>query len=128
MLTCVTDVQGGWDSGANQVITVSVQWYDQTMVVAVGGEIDMITAPQLDEALTQALLERPDVLVVDVLKVAFLASVGLSVLITVHQRAGADTRLRVVADGAATGRPLRLTGLDQQFPVFATLEQALAAN
>jgi anti-anti-sigma regulatory factor len=50
------------------------------------------------------------------------------VLVGIHQRAGADTRLRVVAAGAATGRPLQLTGLDQQFPVFATLEQALAAN
>lgn len=125
-------VSGDRDPSTGQVggpdFGVSVDWRNRTVVVSVSGDIDLVTAPQLDAALTRVLRERPDVVVVDLVKVEFLASAGLTVLIGAHQRAVGRTRLRVVADGVATRRPLQLTGLDRQFPVFVTLEQALASD
>lgn len=112
----------------SQVVTVSVEEHGSSTVLAVAGEVDLLTAPQLEEALTRVLNERPRSLVVDLSKVEFLGSAGLSVLVAAHKSAGAHTRLRVVAEGNTTFRPLQLTGLDQEIPVYRSSEEALTAD
>lgn len=88
------------------------------LVVRVAGEIDMVTAPTLAEALELAQRQTEkdrDVteIVVDLRPVEFLSAAGLEVLVRAHDRGHDAMRLRVVADQSAVTRPLRLTGLDE---------------
>ncbi|HVW40939.1 MAG TPA: STAS domain-containing protein [Amycolatopsis sp.] len=108
-----------------QTVSVTVEKHGGASVVVVSGDIDMVTAPEFEKALISAVRERPDRLVVDLTGVAFLGSAGLTALVAARQEAGETTAVRVVAKSSATARPLQLTGLDQEIPLFATREEAL---
>ena len=53
---------------------------DGLVVVSVSGSVDMLTAPGLSESLDSALAKKPNGLIVDLSKVEFLGSAGISVL------------------------------------------------
>jgi anti-sigma B factor antagonist len=97
----------------------------EAVVLAVSGEVDMLSAPQLAEAINTALAAKPAALIVDLSKVEFLASAGMSVLVSA-QADSAPTRFAVVAHGAATSRPIKLMGIDRVFPLYSTLDSALS--
>lgn len=98
------------------------------VVLRVVGEVDLVTAPELEESIKRDLERRPEVLVVDLSGVSFLASVGMSVLIGANQQLGAGTRLRLVATGNATLRPMELTGIAAEFEIYRSLDEALAGG
>ncbi|MDJ0395253.1 STAS domain-containing protein [Rhodococcus sp. G-MC3] len=106
---------------------MTVHWQDDTVIVTVSGELDLVTAPQLSESMELVLGKHPTGVVIDLSKVGFLASAGMSLLASTHQKISGTTGFAVVADGPATGRPLTLVGLDQVFGIFATVDEALAA-
>lgn len=87
----------------------------------------MLTAPQLEDALRAAVANKPESLVVDLTGVEFLASAGMGVLVAAHDSAGEGTRFCVVADGPSTSRPLKLVGIADIVPLYATLDEALEA-
>ena len=105
---------------------VTESWVGRTVVVAVSGDLDMLTAPELAEAIQAASRKEPAALIVDLSRVEFLASAGINLLITVQRDIGASARFGVVADGSATSRPLKLIGVDTLFAVHRTLDDALA--
>lgn len=86
--------------------------------VRVAGEVDLVTAAALDEALERARLGVRAVvgfpeLVVDLREVSFLSAAGLRVLDVVHVRCVDDgMSMRVVGDQRAVRRPMELTGLE----------------
>jgi anti-sigma B factor antagonist len=96
------------------------------IVLAVRGELDALTAPQLAEAITNSLTQAPAALVVDFSELDFLASAGMTVLLLGHHLAGSSTRFAVVADGPSTSRPMKMMGLDSVFSLYPTLGAALA--
>jgi anti-anti-sigma factor len=106
---------------------VSERSIDEVAIVAASGVIDMLTAPQLEEALRGALGKKPTSLVVDLTEVEFLASAGMGVLVAAHDEAGTATRVCVVAEGSATSRPMKLVGIADIVPLFATLDEAIAS-
>ncbi|MFF0490457.1 STAS domain-containing protein [Nocardia sp. NPDC003482] len=108
-------------------MTTSVAVHDEATVLTVVGEVDLATAPALENAIEAALGGTPAALIIDLSQVTFLASAGMAALVAAHRRAGAATRIAVVADGPATGRQLKMTNLDQVFALHPTLEEALAA-
>ena len=67
-------------------ITTSVQHRYGIAVLAVGGEIDMLTAPQFEKAIDDVLADDPPTLVIDLTEVTLLASVGLRPLAPANQR------------------------------------------
>jgi anti-sigma B factor antagonist len=99
---------------------------DGVSVLVVQGELDTFTAPRLAKAIDHGLAASTTALVVDLSKLEFLASAGMSVLLDGHKSAqGSGKRLIVVADGPATSRPMKLMGLDQELNLRASLEAAL---
>ncbi|OPX12153.1 STAS domain-containing protein [Mycobacterium sp. AT1] len=98
----------------------------QVAVIATSGVVDMITAPQLEDAITAALAKSPAGLVVDLTDVEFLASAGMGVLVAAHDAAPEGVDILIVADGPATSRPLKLVGIADIMPLHATLDEALA--
>jgi anti-sigma B factor antagonist len=109
-------------------LSLAVERQDETVILRAGGEIDMLTAPQLEESVTVALGERPAVLVIDLTGVDFLSSAGIAALVAAQQQAGEHTRVCVVAAGHVTFRPLELTGIDKELTIYSTLDRALAAR
>ncbi|MFP5022706.1 STAS domain-containing protein [Pseudonocardia phyllosphaerae] len=99
-------------------------------VLAVSGEVDTLTAPQLSAGLDELFRAGgDDALVVDLGGVTFLASSGLGALIHAARRAGRDDRrLHVVATARAVLRPLEVTGSDQLFTVLPRLDDVPAAG
>ncbi len=99
---------------------------DQAVVVTVSGEVDMLSAPRLAEAISTSLAAAPAALIVDLSKVDFLASAGMTVLVTAQAQVVPPTRFAVVADGPATSRPLKLMGLDTVLSLYSALDSALS--
>ena len=101
---------------------------DQRHVVAVSGEIDLFTAPELKQKLTDAIEGGKSRIVVDLTETSFLDSTALGVLI------GAVKRLRT-RDGALVivnvdqniAKTFEITGLDQIFTILGTRDEAVAA-
>jgi anti-sigma B factor antagonist len=108
-----------------KVEDLQLEKHGKTVVLAVVGEVDLVTAPVLEESISTAFAREPDMVVVDLSEVSFLASVGMSILIGCNERAG-DTEFRLVASGAATFRPLELTGVADTISIYPTRDQALA--
>lgn len=101
-------------------------WVGRVAVVAATGDLDMLTAPQLRDAVQAALGKDPAGLVVDLTSVEFLGSAGMQVLMETHnQTDGTDIRFAVVADGSATSRPLKITGIADLIDLFSSLDEAL---
>lgn len=115
------------DRPDQQGFTVTSQWQGRAVVLAVSGEVDMVTAPRFQKELFAALEAKPDTLVADLTDVGFFDSAGLSALVAAYQRAGKQVHVRVVAASGATVRPLRVTALDRKIPVYGSREDALAA-
>ncbi len=110
-----------------QTVLVTSARIDSTAVLRVSGEVDIVTAPQLEEAAEDALATTPSCLVLDLSQVGFLASAGLAVLVACRRLCGDGVRFRVVASSPATLRPIEMTGLHTEITVMSTLESALEA-
>jgi anti-anti-sigma factor len=104
-----------------------VQLSDGIAVLAVAGEIDLATAPALEQAITSALANDPTALVIELSAVTFMASAGMQILATTQQKVSKSAQFAVVADGPATSRPIQLTGLDEILGLYPTLDEALTA-
>lgn len=103
----------------------------QPVVVRVSGEVDITTAPLLDEQLgaAESAVTAPMPVILDLARVTFLASAGLSVLVRYGQRfAELGSQLRVVATDRAVTRPITMTGLEDVVAVFATEHEARTAG
>ncbi|MGV0604539.1 STAS domain-containing protein [Mycolicibacterium sp. XJ1904] len=101
-------------------------WVGRVAVVAASGDLDMLTAPQLRDAVQAALGKDPVGLIVDLTSVEFLGSAGMQVLMETHnQTDGTTTKFAVVADGSATSRPLKITGIADLIDLFSSLDAAL---
>lgn len=97
----------------------------EAIVLTVAGEVDMLSAPRLAQAIQTASAAKPGALIVDLSKVDFLASAGMTVLLTAQAEASAPTGFAVVAQGPATSRPIKLMGIDSVLPLYSTLDDAL---
>ena len=97
-------------------------------VIAVSGELDIHTAPDLTEVLSPALAAgRP--VVVDLTDVTFMDSSGLSVFVTALTRAReAGTSLGLVIAEPRVMRVFSITGIDTLIDIHATLDLAIAAT
>ena len=96
-------------------------------VLLVAGVVDMLTAPQLEEAIAAAGEESPRGVIVDLSAVDFLASAGMGILVAARDELPPSVHFAVVADGPATSRPLKLVGIADIVGLHATLDEALAA-
>ncbi len=108
-------------------MTTTVAAHDGATVLTVAGEVDLATAPALENAIEAILSGKPAALIIDLTAVSFLASAGMATLVAAHQRAGSATAIAVVAEGPATSRQLKMTSLDQVFALHSTLDAALEA-
>ncbi len=106
-------------------ITATAADHDGIVVLSIGGEIDLVTAPALEEAIGGVVVDDPEALIIDLSGVEFLGSVGLKILAATYEKLGDSAEFGVVARGPATRRLIHLTGQDKTFPLYPTLDDAL---
>jgi anti-sigma B factor antagonist len=101
---------------------------DDRHVVAVRGEIDLFTAPELKQKLTDAIESGKSRIVVDLTETTFLDSTALGVLIGAVKRLRTrDGALVIVNTDQNIAKTFEITGLDQIFTILATRDDAIAA-
>lgn len=108
---------------------LSVASHDEAgrTVVTVAGEVDVFTAPTLDERLVALVDEGKVRLVVDLTGVEFLDSTGLGVLVKALKRTREhDGSLDLVATQERILKVFRITGLDAVMPLHDTVADAVA--
>ena len=110
-------------------LTLSTREADGTTVVAVGGEIDVYTAPRLRDKFTELVAAGSYDIIVDMQNVEFLDSTGLGVLVGGLKRVRAhDGSLRLVCTQERILKIFRITGLTKVFPVHSSVAEAVAAQ
>jgi anti-sigma B factor antagonist len=104
----------------------SVDGYIQ--VVAVTGELDIWSSPELRRRVDEALRSGRNSLVLDLDGVTHMDSSGLAALIAAHQlteeRRG---RLALVITSESVRRTVEVRGLDRLFTIVATRDAAVAS-
>jgi anti-sigma B factor antagonist len=104
--------------------SVNIDRHDNgRVVVAVSGEVDLATAPQLRSALEGALHDSTGALWLDLCRTTFMDSSGLRVLFDVYGQAEQLERQMTIACPAGPVRRLfELTGYDRRLPLRERLE------
>jgi len=99
------------------------------MVLDVGGEIDVYTAPKLRERLVDLINAGHYDIIVNLEGVDFLDSTGLGVLVGALKRVRAqEGTLRLVCTQERLLKIFRITGLAKVFPIYGSVDAASSAN
>jgi anti-sigma B factor antagonist len=97
------------------------------LVVAVRGELDLYTAPDLKQRLMDAIEAGARGVIVDLDEATAIDSTTLGVLLAAKKRLQLhDGELVVVCGDAEIGKTFRVTGLDEVLPVLQDRDAALA--
>lgn len=98
-------------------------------MLAVSGELDLASAPVLEEHLAEAFRSAGGAVIVDLRELEFIDSTGLSVLVKAHQQAqetGCD--FGIVNGGAQVRRLLSLTGVTERLRVADEPDELLSGG
>lgn len=98
--------------------------------IAVRGELDLSTAPQLEGPLEQALSNGEGSLLMDLSGCEFIDSTGIALLVRAWQRLDGDgdgRALVICSQNEQVRRVLEITGIERSIPVRTTRDEALAA-
>ena len=110
-------------------LTLSTREVDGTTIVAVGGEIDVYTAPKLRDRITELVADGVYTIVIDMESVEFLDSTGLGVLVGGLKKVRAhDGSLELICTQDRLLKIFRITGLAKVFVIHDSADGALAAR
>jgi anti-sigma B factor antagonist len=108
-------------------LTLSTKVEGDRTVVAVGGEIDVYTAPKLREHLIDLVSGGSYHLIIDMENVDFLDSTGLGVLVGGLKRVRShEGSLDLVCTQDRILKIFRITGLTKVFTIHASVDEALS--
>ena len=105
---------------------VEVHTEGRATVIAVGGELDLASAPALESELQAAAQSDAELLVLDLRELEFMDSTGLSVIVKAHQRLSEEGRaLSLVRGPQQVQRLLDLTGVAERLQLGNSPEEIL---
>jgi anti-anti-sigma factor len=95
-------------------------------VVAVSGELDLASGPELEAQLDQLTGPGVQLVVIDLRALDFMDSTGLSILVRAHQRlAGEGCEMGLVKGSQQVQRLLDLTGVAERLRLVDAPEELL---
>ena len=107
-------------------LTIAVERAEAATLVALRGDLDLATAPELRECLVKIIDEGVRI-VVDLESVGFLDSAGLGILVGGLKRARtAGGELELVCSSHDVLKPLEITGLDRVFTIHSGRDEAFS--
>jgi anti-anti-sigma factor len=101
-------------------------------VIAIRGELDLNTAPELEKSLDAALDGSDPALVIDLAGCEFIDSTGIALIVRAWQQLGHDGngqtrgRFAICCVNDQVQRLLDITGLESSIPTHSTRNEALA--
>lgn len=101
-----------------------------TRTLAVRGELDLSTAPELEGPLDETLENDRGSLLIDLSDCEFIDSTGIALIVRAWQRLDSGNNGRALAicsQNDQVRRVLEITGLELSIPVHTTRDEALAA-
>ncbi|MFB9315752.1 anti-sigma factor antagonist [Nocardioides plantarum] len=108
-------------------LSLATRDVDGRTIVAVGGEIDVYTAPKLRDKITELVAGGTYHLVIDMEAVEFLDSTGLGVLVGGLKKVRAhDGSLSLICNQDRLLKIFRITGLAKVFVIHESADAALA--
>ena len=107
-------------------MNVSITTVESAIVVTADGELDLLSAPRLDEVLTQGINQANSRLVLDLSAVTFMDSTGLGTVVKALKRCREkNLDFRVVVGSERVRKVFEITGLDSLVALSAALDDAL---
>jgi anti-anti-sigma factor len=104
---------------------------DGVRVVAVRGELDLSTAPDLEGPLEQALAGGESSVLIDLTECEFIDSTGIAMIVRAWQQVDGDTEHRghlvISNSNEQVQRVLEISGLNLSIPIHPSREAGLAA-
>lgn len=115
-----------FSAGESAGFTAVVERHGGVSVVRLYGEVDLLTAPRIEEALSEAAVLRDGIpgIVLDLSGVTFMDSTGIGLLVGQRGELGAERLWLVLGDGGA-GRTMKLAEVDVALRVCTDLETAV---
>ena len=108
-------------------LQVRTRIVEGVVLVEVAGELEIYTAPQLQEQLEAQLNQGTKTLIVSLAQVEFIDSTGLAVLNAARVRLrDQGGKLVLVCNKERVIRPFEISGLHRLFVLFPTIEAAVA--
>jgi len=105
------------DPAHTEPLQIETAQQDGTYVIRLLGELDMTSAPQVDEALLRAEATASARILLDVDSLEFIDSSGLQAILRAKRRAdGTGRRLRITRGTGHVADMFRLTALDMTLP------------
>jgi anti-sigma B factor antagonist len=115
--------------GVDVDLTLSTSEVDGATIIAVGGEIDVYTAPKLRDKITELVADGVYDIIVDMEAVEFLDSTGLGVLVGGLKKVRAhDGSLQLICTQDRLLKIFRITGLSKVFVIHDSADGALASR
>ena len=113
----------------NNDFSVEVHNQGGASVLAVIGELDLRTSPELEKRLADVFDAGAELVILDLRQIEFMDSTGLRVLLGAHQRASENGRRFALVRGAdQVERVLTLTGVRDLLTVVDAPEELLTAG
>lgn len=105
---------------------VDVRRDGSAVVVAVTGELDLASGPELETELDRLSGPETELVVIDLRQLDFMDSTGLSIIVRAHQRmAGEGCEMGLVKGSQQVQRLLDLTGVADRLRLVDTPEELL---
>lgn len=106
--------------------SVEVQDDERAFLIGVSGELDLASSPELERELERGASSDVELLIIDLRKLEFMDSTGLSVLVRGHQKATQNGKEFAVVKGPQqVERLLSLTGVAERLTVVDRPEELL---
>jgi anti-sigma B factor antagonist len=111
----------------------AAQLDDGIRVIAVRGELDLSTAPELEGPLDEAITAGDTSVLVDLSECEFIDSTGIALIVRAWQRLdrsadnGGEGRVVICSHNDQVRRVLEITGLELSIPIHSSRDEALAA-
>ena len=88
--------------------------------ITLEGQLDSSTSPKLNEEVQKLILLNPEEFVMDLVKLNFISSAGLRIIIYVRQKLGSNARLILVKPQDQVVEVLKITGLINSLTIVDT--------
>lgn len=110
-------------------LSVSADSATSQAIVEVRGDVDVHSAPQLRDRLTDVIDSGSRLVIVDLSNLDFIDSTGLGALVAVRNH-GSETEstLRLVCSSERLLKLFRITGLHEVFDIYDTVPKAVGAG
>ena len=98
------------------LLDLQTETHGDAVRIVLTGELDISTAPRVEEELRRVEEDQPAVIVLDLRELEFMDSTGLRVLVSAHARAGSTSRFLVVRPpaGGPIAKILAIAGVESE--------------